>query len=372
MLASTLVKDRKPRELIYLFREAMAKTRVIDSVLPQVEALVGDRAFGRELLEQAADMVRDDPTLLTSEMRDVLTFVARKVQAYGPLVRIDREALKKAATPENRLILYADLMQDQKYDEAADTLKQLFADSPEARTAPRVAALAESYFMDGQLELAFDAAKEAHRLDDADPSAHFLLALLLNRLGRGADALQEYQEFLKRHGDNEDLVIRAHAGMSSVYVDMNDYAKGEAELAELLQRNPDDAGINNDLGYLYAEQGKNLEQAEKMIRKALSEEPKNGSYLDSLGWVLYKKGKVSEAVDYLRQAAAEPSPQPTRLDHLGDALYRLGKYDEAEKVWKQAEQLAARPKPPDKRLDSIRKKLQELRQVRAETSKNHE
>ena len=75
-----------------------------------------------------------------------------------------------------------------------------------------------------------------------------------------------------------------------VYVNLGDFSKGEAELETLLQRNPDEAGVNNDLGYLYADQGKNLEKAEAMIRKALREEPKNAAYLDSLGWVLFKRG----------------------------------------------------------------------------------
>ena len=84
---------------------------------------------------------------------------------------------------------------------------------------------------------------------------------------------------------------------------MGNYAKGEAELELLLQRNPDEAGPNNDLGYLYAEQGKNLEKAESMIRKALQEDPENYAYLDSMGWVLFKQGKVKEALATLKKAA---------------------------------------------------------------------
>ncbi len=57
--------------------------------------------------------------------------------------------------------------------------------------------------------------------------------------------------------------------LSVIYVNQGNYAKGEAELEAALQRNPDEPGPNNDLGYLYAEQGKNLEKAELMIRKAL-------------------------------------------------------------------------------------------------------
>ena len=98
--------------------------------------------------------------------------------------------------------------------------------------------------------------------------------------------------------------------LSVVYVNKGDYAKGEAQLELLLERNPDDPGPNNDLGYLYAEQGKNLDKAETMIRKALQEEPESFSYLDSLGWVLFKRGKLKEAL--------EPMQESRRTDESGD------------------------------------------------------
>ena len=78
------------------------------------------------------------------------------------------------------------------------------------------------------------------------------------------------------------------------------------------QRNPDDPGPNNDLGYLYAEQGKNLEKAESMIRKALQEDPDSSAYLDSLGWVLFKRGKVKEALEPLKKAAEQMKSEMER------------------------------------------------------------
>ena len=59
--------------------------------------------------------------------------------------------------------------------------------------------------------------------------------------------------------------------------------KGEQVLEEVLAEDPDDPSVNNDLGYLYADQGKNLEKAEKMIRKAVEAEPDNDAYQDSMG-----------------------------------------------------------------------------------------
>ena len=118
--------------------------------------------------------------------------------------------------------------------------------------------------------------------------------------------------------------------------------------------------MNNDLGYLYADRGKDLEKAEAMIRKAVDEEPENGSYLDSLGWVLFKRGKVKEAVEPLVKASKAATTDATIYDHLGDVYFRLGDHARAKAAWSDAEKIGAKATPPDKRVPEIRKKLESL------------
>jgi predicted Zn-dependent protease len=111
----------------------------------------------------------------------------------------------------------------------------------------------------------------------------------------------------------------------------------ERVLETCLEIDPRYSPAANDLGYTWADQGKNLSRAESLIRLAVEAEPDNQSYLDSLGWVLYKNAKFPEAATYLKQAVdAAVSPDPVVLDHLGDTLYRLDQRDEAVKNWKRA------------------------------------
>ena len=130
---------------------------------------------------------------------------------------------------------------------------------------------------------------------------------------------------------------------------MEDFARGEAELEILFAKNPDDPGVNNDLGYLYADQGKNLEKAEAMIRKAVAEEPDNYAYLDSLGWVLFKRGKFQEARGPLEKAGRppgrrhDPRPPRRRLFPAPGARQGQGRLGAGPEV-------AADAKPVDKRL----------------------
>lgn len=112
----------------------------------------------------------------------------------------------------------------------------------------------------------------------------------------------------------------------------------QAEIMEqLLEFQPHDPGLNNDLGYTWADRGEHLERALKMVRRAVAAEPLNGAYLDSLGWVYYKMGRFEDARTYLARAVQLRSGHDAVvLDHLGDAEFRLGDPAAARRRWQEA------------------------------------
>jgi tetratricopeptide (TPR) repeat protein len=125
--------------------------------------------------------------------------------------------------------------------------------------------------------------------------------------------------------------------ISHLYNSLGQKETAEQVLLACLNLDPNYSPAANDLGYTWADQGKNLPRAESLIRLAVEAEPDNHSYLDSLGWVLYKNGKFPDAAKYLKQAVdAAVHPDPVVLDHLGDVLYRLGQKDDAVKNWKRS------------------------------------
>jgi Flp pilus assembly protein TadD len=91
----------------------------------------------------------------------------------------------------------------------------------------------------------------------------------------------------------------------------------------------------------------NLEQAEEMIRKAVAAEPENPHYLDSMGWVLYKRGKFEQAVEWLEKAAKLAAAEHTTWDHLGDAYHGLRQRDKSVEAWQKALELAELEPRPD-------------------------
>jgi len=92
----------------------------------------------------------------------------------------------------------------------------------------------------------------------------------------------------------------------------------------------------NSLGFLFAERGERLDEAVRLIQKALEAEPENGAYLDSLGWAYHKQGKSDLAVRYLEQANERQSGNSEILEHLGDAHLKAGNPDRAMTLWQEA------------------------------------
>ena len=123
--------------------------------------------------------------------------------------------------------------------------------------------------------------------------------------------------------------------LSGLYLQNEQKGVAEQVLRQLLAVDPTHAGAANDLGYFLTEEGRDLTEAERLIRRAVDAEPFNSSFLDSMGWVLYKLGRFAEAQKYLERAAGAEA-DPVVLNHLGDDQYRLGDKDAASKSWKQA------------------------------------
>ena len=109
----------------------------------------------------------------------------------------------------------------------------------------------------------------------------------------------------------------------------------EQDLRKLIQIKPDYAHAYNALGYTLAARGERLDEAAKLIEKALELTPSDPFIMDSMGWVLHRLGLHEKALAYLRRAYAE-QPDPEIAAHLGEVLWALGNREEAGKVWQAA------------------------------------
>ena len=98
--------------------------------------------------------------------------------------------------------------------------------------------------------------------------------------------------------------------------------KAEADLKKALELFPDQPQVLNYLGYSWIDQGVNLEEGMRMIRRAVEQRPEDGYIIDSLGWAHYRLGQYDEAVKHLERAVELKPEDPTINDHLGDVYWR--------------------------------------------------
>ncbi len=366
-LSASLLKEKKADELIKILGDAFGKPDTLEAVKPQIEAIINQPEFAEQMLEAGLKLQEADPPKLSRESRLVLSYIATKAKKLDKFLSIQRLALKHDPSPQAYREFWLDLYRNSRYEEAAATLDEMIAKYPAERTPQILVARAQSHAMAGQFDPALASLEEALKLNPNDPDvlrdALRLKGYVLGKMEKNDAAIAHYKSMLERYPNNDEIFKLAHSGLSIIYVNMGQFDKGEAELELLLRRDPEDPGINNDLGYLYADQGKRLEEAEAMIRKAIAAEPENMAYLDSLGWVLYRRGKAAEAVAPLEQAAKDSTADATIHDHLGDVYFKLGQVDKAREAWRTAERIAANAKPPDKRVIEIRKKLESLSQL---------
>jgi tetratricopeptide (TPR) repeat protein len=197
--------------------------------------------------------------------------------------------------------------------------------------------LASIYFTQEDYEKALEVLDsiKAEGLIDQDPATYYaFLKQILTKLGRTDEAMASLREGIDAHPQVAgDLAYE----LAMVLEISGDTPASRQVMRETLEKYPNHAGLNNALGYAWANEGINLPEARKLIETALRESPEEPAYLDSMGWVLYKLGDFEQALNYLRQSRAlQQIPHPVILDHLGDTLYRLGRQGEAVASWKEA------------------------------------
>ena len=132
------------------------------------------------------------------------------------------------------------------------------------------------------------------------------------------------------------------------------WPKAEADFKKALELNPDQPLVLNYLGYSWVDQELNLEEAFKMLRRAVELRPNDGYIVDSLGWAHFKLGQYAEATDTLEKAINLKPADPVLNDHLGDAYWRVNRRTEAHFQWNHARDMG--PEPED--LPAILKKIE--------------
>ena len=154
----------------------------------------------------------------------------------------------------------------------------------------------------------------------------------------------------------DDKYVPALSGIGMAYQMQDDVKRAETYLRRAIELSAEDElpDAYNALGYLYAEQGINLDEAAALVRRALKSVPKSGAYLDSLGFIYFKQGKLDAAIENLEQALHYLPDTPEILIHLAEAYLGKGLKQKALQTLEQAVLLEPNNAELRQRLDAVK------------------
>ena len=145
-------------------------------------------------------------------------------------------------------------------------------------------------------------------------------------------SLNIYKKILE-HDDSNDRDLFLYA---SNLDKINKWKEARVLFLKLLEKNPQDTYTLNYLSYKLALKNQELELALNLIKKALSLDPNNGFFLDTIGWVEYKRNNFNSAVYFLEKSASILPKSAEVIDHLGDCYFMLDRKKEAVFEWNKA------------------------------------
>jgi tetratricopeptide (TPR) repeat protein len=350
-LAEALNDLEEYAEAEKLFRQLIASDpKDVDYVTSFGLSLTGQKKW-----DEAAETFTK--LLAMSGVAPNLGAVARTQLAYIALQKGDyTTAVDKASTilvfnskPNTQAINIAleALKKQKKSDEAVTLLEPLARQFPSDPfvNSRYVEALARA----GKAETAKSHAAEQVKLGTRNVAA---MSEAYMQAGDNAGAIALLQSAIAAKPEELDLQFQ----LGSVHERAGDRKSAEAVFLKVLEKNPDHAPSLNYLGYMWAEGGVNLDRAQEMLTRAVGQDPDNGAYVDSLGWVYFRLGQLDLAEKYLTDATRLLPRDPTVHEHLGDVLAKRGDMQRALQLYRTAVDLD----PESKDIDKLRSKIAEI------------
>jgi tetratricopeptide (TPR) repeat protein len=306
---------------------------------------------------------------------------------------LESPALNTDEEKANRLIfqqhLAANYEELREYNKAIAVYQDIVKSEP--KMIPR---LINVYRLDHQYDKALSLGKQNYDKDPGDIRMGIIYARTLGDAGKGKEGIDILSKLLqanpskvdlyvnlsalymqdKRYSDAEKILRRGqekklegeedkdslNLQLANVYEKQKDFDRAESLLKDMLKTKPDNAVALNYIGYMLADRGVRLDEALKYVKEALAIDPRNGAYLDSLGWAFFKLNDLGNAEKYLLQADEIVKNDSTIDEHLGDLYLKTGDLKKAEDFYKSSVSLGTEPDEVEKvrhKLESVQEKL---------------
>ena len=327
----------------------------------------------RRMLDKAKEL---DPDSLDIRYNEVLLFQeqGKTPDAIAALKGILDTTAKRTYSNADRATR-ADMLDrlgslyraNQQYDQAVDCFRQVEALNPDLGGRSE-AQVIETYRVAKDYAKAQQEGETAAKKYPADRMLTEVRAQVLSDQGKTDAAIAELKKLLDGKNDREIYLAMAERYQEgknfpemskaldsaeqlapgkddrttilfmrgSMYEREKKYDLAEKAFRKVLDADPTNASALNYLGYMLADQGSRLQEAQDLIKRAVDLDPNNYAFLDSLGWVYYRQNKLDDAEQQLKHSLQIMSADPTIHDHLGDVFFKEGKLKEAIDQWQSS------------------------------------
>jgi tetratricopeptide (TPR) repeat protein len=382
ILAGLLEQQGRYKEAITVFEDAMESNPEYPRYMAYMAALyikAGDKQTGDAYFAQLRALDPKNARLIAYEysrlsmheeaIRELTALLKKNPNLHSERLLLaimleQRKQWEKAIVelrkiPENsRLIVNAKinlgycLRHTRKFPEAIEILNKALTMTHDRDNIGRIyGTLADIYgetkeFKQGIRLLNQAIKKNPNNLDLVEAKANLLYTAKLGQQG-----VMVLKKALTKSPRDVSLLY----SLGALYEQMGRVKESLDIMRQVIEIEPNNYSALNFIGYTMADQGQDLDQAERLIRRALLLDPGNGAITDSLGWVLYRKQEYKKALDYLIRATRVSPGEPVIIMHVGDAYLKLGRRAEAIEQYKKA--LAANPEERDRKqiIDRLKK-----------------
>ena len=236
-----------------------------------------------------------------------------------------------AAAAEAHILLSRIAEDEGRYDDAVAQLARI--EDPSLRYSAQLSQ-ASLRAEQGRVDDALGIIEQAQPQDEEE---RLTGVLARSQILRDADRIDAAVKTLEAADREVPDVVEIKYDLAMLYERQGRYKEMERQFREVIALAPDHAHAYNALGYTLADNNTRLSEAHELIARALTLSPKDAFILDSMGWVKFRLGDLTAAVQYLRQAYAI-RPEADIAAHLGEALWVQGQRDEAQQLFRSASQ----------------------------------
>ncbi len=184
-------------------------------------------------------------------------------------------------------------------------------------------------------EAALSYLEEAVKLNPKRPEPYLLQGLTYFQMKEYQQAKARLEDGIQQDPSNAEL----HFNLGTIYDKLDRFDEVVREMEQALELDADHADALNYLGYSYADRGIHIDKAVELTQRAVTLKPHNGYYVDSLGWALFKDGRVDEALEMMQRALALVHDDPVIYEHLGEIFLRRQEPEKARDAWIHSLQL---------------------------------